>query len=83
MYCMYTLLSLILLVSEMLKIPRAKVEAHFLKKLDLVTNKCLAQEKPFFENVQGQQKAFQNTQLYANSYVHKFSYYLVYSTKLS
>ena len=29
------------------------------------------------ENVQGQQKAFQNTQQYANSYVNKFSYYLV------
>ena len=41
---MDTVLSLILLVSEMLKIPRAKVEAHFIKKLAFVTNKCLAQD---------------------------------------
>ena len=44
MYCMDTVLSLILLVSEMLKIPRAKVEAHFLKKLPFVTNECSAQD---------------------------------------
>ena len=44
MYRMDTVLSLILLVSEMLKIPRAKIETHFLKKLALVTNKCLAQD---------------------------------------
>ena len=42
MYRMDTVLSLILLVSEMLQIPKSKVEAHFLKKLDFVTNKCLA-----------------------------------------
>ena len=42
MYRIDTVLSLILLVSEMLKIPRAKVEVHFLKKLAFVTNKCLA-----------------------------------------
>ena len=29
-----------------------------------------------------QHKTFQNTQQYPNSYVHTFSYYLVYSTKL-
>ena len=40
MYLMNTVLSLILLVSEMLKIPRAKVQAHLLQKLDFVTNKC-------------------------------------------
>ena len=44
MYRMDTLLSLILQVSEMLKIPRAKVEAHFFKKFTFVTNKCLAQD---------------------------------------
>ena len=44
MYRMNTALSLILLVSEMLKIPRVKVEAHFLKKLAFVTNKCLEQD---------------------------------------
>ena len=44
MYHMGTVLSLILLVSEMLKIPRAKVEADFLKELAFVTNKCLAQD---------------------------------------
>ena len=35
---------LILLVSEMQKIQRAKVEAHFLKKLAFVTNECLARD---------------------------------------
>ena len=44
MHCMDTVLSLILLVFEMLKIPKTKVVAHFLKKLDFVTNKCLAQD---------------------------------------
>ena len=44
MYHMDTVLSLILLVSEMLKIQRAKVEAHFFKKLAFVTNKFLAQD---------------------------------------
>ena len=44
MYLMDTVLSLILLVSEMLKIPRAKVEAHFLKKLAFVINKCLVHD---------------------------------------
>ena len=44
MYCKHTVLSLILLVSEMLKIARSKFEAHFLKKLNFVTNKCLRQD---------------------------------------
>ena len=44
MYFMDAVLFLILLVSEILKIPRTKVEAHFLKKLAFVTNKCLAQD---------------------------------------
>ena len=44
MYRMDTLLSLILLVSEMLKIQRAKVEAHFLKKFAFANNKYLAQD---------------------------------------
>ena len=35
---MDTVLSLILLISEMQKIPRAKYEARFLKKLAFVTN---------------------------------------------
>ena len=34
--------SLILLIYKMLKIPKAKAETHFLKKLAFVTNKCLA-----------------------------------------
>ena len=62
---MDNVLPLILLVSEMLKIPMAKVEANFLI------------------NVQGQQKSFQDTQQYASNYVHKISYYLVYSIQLS
>ena len=40
----YCVLSLILLVFKMLKIPKTNVEADFLKKLDFVTNKCLAQD---------------------------------------
>ena len=42
MCIMDTVLSLILLVYEMLKIPRVKIKAHFLKKLAFVTNKWLA-----------------------------------------
>ena len=44
MYYMDSALSLILLASEMLKTPRAKVEVHFLKKLAFVTKKGLAQD---------------------------------------
>ena len=41
---MDAVLPLILLVSEMLEILRAKVEDHFLKKLAFVTSKYLAQD---------------------------------------
>ena len=41
---MDSVLYLILLVSEILKITKAKVKAHFLKKLAFVTNNCLAQD---------------------------------------
>ena len=78
---MDAVLSLILLVSEMLKISGAKVDAHFFEQLPFVIKKCLIQDVS--KNVQGQQKSFQNTQQYANSYFLKFSYYLNYSTKLS
>ena len=78
---MDAVLSLILLVSEMLKISGAKVDAHFFEQLPFVIKKCLIQDVS--KNVQGQQKSFQNTQQYANSYFPKFSYYLNYSTKLS
>ena len=44
MYRMNTMLPLILLVSEMLKIPKIKVEAHFLKKTDFAAKKCFAQD---------------------------------------
>ena len=44
MYGMDSMLSLILSVSEMLKVPRAKVEAHFLKKIAFAITKCLAQD---------------------------------------
>ena len=71
----------ILLVSEILKTPRAKVEAHFLKKLAFVTSKCLAQDT--FGKCPRTTETFQNTQQSANSYVHKFSYFFVYLTKLS
>ena len=43
MYRLHTVLSFILLISEVLKIPRAKVAAYFLKKLAFVTRKCLVQ----------------------------------------
>ena len=51
-YHMDIVLSLILIVSQMLKLPRAKVEVHFLNKFVFVINKCLAQDpfrnrKPF------------------------------------
>ena len=42
MYRTDTVLSSIMLVSEMQKIPSAKIEAHFLKKLDFVTNTYFA-----------------------------------------
>ena len=42
MYIMDTVLSLILLVFEIMKILKTKVEAHSIKKLDFVTNKDLA-----------------------------------------
>ena len=41
---MDTVLVLIPLVSDMIKIPMSKDEAHFLKKLAFVTNKYLAQD---------------------------------------
>ena len=44
MYRMDIVLHLILLVSEILKIPRAKVEGHFLKTLAFLTNRCLAED---------------------------------------
>ena len=44
MYRMDAVLSLILLVSDVLKISKIKVEAHFLKKLNFVTNKCLTRD---------------------------------------
>ena len=43
-YSMDTVWFLILLASEMRKIPRAKIEAHFIKKLAFITNKRLAQD---------------------------------------
>ena len=43
MYRMDIALSLILLLSEMQKIPSVKVKEYFLKKLAFGTNKCLAQ----------------------------------------
>ena len=43
MYHTDTVLSLILLVFEILDIPKTKVKDYFLKKLDFITNKCFAQ----------------------------------------
>ena len=78
---MDNVLYLILLVSEMLKIPRDKVEDHFLKNIAFITNKCLLQDA--FGECLWTKKTFQKTQQYANSYLHKFSYILVCSTRLS
>ena len=85
MYRMDTVLSLILLVFEMLKIPKTKVETHFLKKLDFVTNKCLAQDAfgKCPRTTENLFKIHSTTVFTIHSYVHKFSYYLMYSTKLS
>ena len=44
MYRMDTVFSLILLVSEMLKIPRSKGEAHFPRKIAFVIKKYLPQD---------------------------------------
>ena len=55
---MDTVLSLILLVSEILIIPKTEFEANFFKKLAFVTNKCLPQDA--FDN-RRQQKTFENT----------------------
>ena len=65
MYRVDTVWFLIVLVSDMLKILKAKVEAHFLKK-HLLLKSTNVWHKMFSENVQGQQKAFQNTQQYRN-----------------
>ena len=64
---MNTMLSLSLLVSEMLQIPRAKVEDHFLKKLAFVTNKCLAQDA--FGEFPWTTENLSKDTAYANSYV--------------
>ena len=44
MYRMDSVLPLILLISEMLNITKAKVKTRLLEKLAFVTNKCLAQD---------------------------------------
>ena len=41
---MDSVLPLILLIFEMLKITKAKVKAHFLKKFAFITNNSLAQD---------------------------------------
>ena len=47
MYRINTVLSLILLVSKMLKLRGARVEAHFLKELVFIINRCVAQDVVF------------------------------------
>ena len=71
---MDTVLLLILLDSEMLKIPRAKVEAPFPKKLDFVTKKSFAQDAfGKYPRISEKLSETSNT-----SYT--FSYFLVCST---
>ena len=76
---MNTGLFLILLVFEILKVSKTKVKAHFLKKLDFVTNKCLALDV-FGECLRTTEKPFK---IYTITAFTSYSYYLVYSTKLS
>ena len=61
--------------------PRAKVEAHFLKKLAIATKNV--RHKVPSENFQGQQKIFQNTQQYANSYAQIFLSRIQYNLQLT
>ena len=75
---MDTVLSMILLVSDMLKVPRAKLEANFLKKLTYVTNNYLAHDA-FGKCPRTTGNLSKYTVVYVNTYVHKFSYYLVNS----
>ena len=77
---MDTVLSLILLGSKMLKVPRVKLGAHILKKLTFVTNKCLAHDA-FGKCAKKTEKLSKYTVVYLNTYMHKFSYYLVNSKK--
>ena len=81
MYRMDAVLSLVLLVSDVLKIPKIKVEAHFLKKLNFVTNKCLTRDAfekcPRTTENLSKFTALQLSQFH--SYVHRFSYYRVYT----
>ena len=81
MYRMDTVLSLILLVSEMLKIPRTKVEAHFLKKLAFVTNRCLAPDA-FGKCARTTENLSKYTQD-VSSYVRKCYVHLVHYTNVS
>ena len=73
MYGTDTVLSLLLLVSAKLKISRAKVETHFLTK-------CFCNQQMFGTRY-FQKMPKDNRKQYADSYVHKLSYYLVYSKK--
>ena len=75
MYRMDTVLSLILLVFEMLKIPKTKIEAHFLKKLDFAFNKFLAQDalRKCPRTTENLSKIYNITALTIHSYVHKLS----------
>ena len=88
MYRMDTVLSLILLVSKMLKIPKTKFEAHFLKKSDFVTKKCLAQDA-FGKCQRTRQNLSKYTALQLSRYIVMctnfliVSYILVYSIPVS
>ena len=69
---MDTVLPFILVVSEMLKIQKAKVETYSLKRLALQpTNLCYKMPS---ENVEGQLETFQNSKQQETNYVYKSSY---------
>ena len=80
---MDTALPLILLVSEILKIPRAKVEVHFLKKFPFITKKMFSTRCLRKMSKDNSNRNLKNTHQHANSYVQKFPHYLVYSTNQS
>ena len=81
MYRVDTALSLNLLVFEMLKTPKTKVEAHFLKKLDFVTNKCLAQDV-FGKRPRTTENLSKYTALQLSQYIVTCTHFLIISSIL-
>ena len=62
----------------MLEIPKSKVEAHFLKKLDSVTNKCLALD-PFRKCPRTTENLSKDTALQLSQYIGMCTNFLIIS----